>query len=68
MIQMGLWGGGNGSLEGAEALNVFWSTPGLDGASVPSSFPCWFSSSKLQHAGSWAASCSNRRKLSERVR
>lgn len=30
MIQMGLWGGGNGSLEGAEALNIFWSRPGLD--------------------------------------
>ena len=30
LIQMGLWGGGNGSLEGAEALNVFWSTPGLN--------------------------------------
>ena len=30
LIQMGLWGGGNGSLEGAEALNVFWSRPGLD--------------------------------------
>ncbi len=29
LIQMGLWGGGNGSLEGANALNVFWSTPGL---------------------------------------
>ncbi|MGB1484516.1 MAG: ABC transporter permease [Poseidonia sp.] len=30
LIQMGLWGGGNGSLEGAEALNIFWSRPGLD--------------------------------------
>ena len=29
-IQMGMWGGGNGPLQGAEALNVFWSTPGLD--------------------------------------
>ncbi len=29
IIQMGLWGGGGGSLEGAEALNLFWSTPGL---------------------------------------
>ena len=29
LIQMGLWGGGNGALEGSEALNVFWSTPGL---------------------------------------
>ena len=28
-IQMGLWGGGNGPLEGSEALNLFWSTPGL---------------------------------------
>ena len=28
---MGLWGGGNGyALEGAEALNIFWSTPGLN--------------------------------------
>ena len=27
---MGLWGGGSGSLEGAEALNIFWSRPGLD--------------------------------------
>ena len=30
LIQMGLWGGGSGSLEGAEALNIFWSRPGLD--------------------------------------
>ena len=31
LIQMGLWGGGNGyALEGAEALNIFWSTPGLN--------------------------------------
>jgi ABC-type transport system involved in multi-copper enzyme maturation permease subunit len=29
MIQMGLWGGGNGALEGAEALEIFASTPGL---------------------------------------
>ena len=29
LIQMGLWGGGNGPLEGSEALNFFWSTPGL---------------------------------------
>ena len=28
---MGLWGGGNSyALEGAEALNIFWSTPGLN--------------------------------------
>ena len=26
---MGMWGGGNGPLEGAEALNIFASTPGL---------------------------------------
>ena len=30
LIQMGLWGGGSGSLEGAEARNIFWSRPGLD--------------------------------------
>ena len=30
LIQMGLWGGGNGPLTGAEALNIFWSRPGLD--------------------------------------
>ena len=29
LIRMGIWGGGNGPLEGSEALNVFWSTPGL---------------------------------------
>jgi hypothetical protein len=28
-IQMGLWGGGSGALEGAEALEIFASTPGL---------------------------------------
>jgi len=29
LIQMGLWGGGSGALEGAEALEIFASTPGL---------------------------------------
>ena len=29
MIQMGLWGGGNGPLEGSEALQFFASAPGL---------------------------------------
>ncbi len=29
LVEMGMWGGGNGPLEGAEALNVFASTPGL---------------------------------------
>ena len=29
LIEMGMWGGGNGPLEGAEALNIFASTPGL---------------------------------------
>ena len=30
LIQMGMWGGGNGPLEGAEALRIFASTPGLN--------------------------------------
>ena len=30
LIQMGIWGGGYGPLEGAEALNTFASTPGLN--------------------------------------
>ena len=30
LIQMGMWGGGNGPLEGAEALQIFASTPGLN--------------------------------------
>jgi len=30
LIQMGMWGGGNGPLEGAEALDIFASTPGLN--------------------------------------
>jgi hypothetical protein len=30
LIQMGNWGGGYGPLEGAEALSIFASTPGLD--------------------------------------
>jgi len=30
LIEMGIWGGGYGPLEGAEALNTFASTPGLN--------------------------------------
>ena len=30
LIQMGIWGGGNGPLQGADALNIFASNPGLD--------------------------------------
>jgi ABC-type transport system involved in multi-copper enzyme maturation permease subunit len=34
LIQMGLWGGGNGALEGAEALQIFASSPGLGTSAV----------------------------------
>jgi hypothetical protein len=58
LIQMGNWGGGFGPLEGAEALSIFASSPGLDLGALATivvssvvlvlqAFACWFLGSTL---------------------
>jgi hypothetical protein len=68
MIEIGMWfdNGSSESLVGAEALQIFASSPGLGlGALATIVVSVIVSCSKQPRAGSSVGSCSNPKKLSE---